>query len=106
MPVADRATLACGAFELAQALVKQWGEGVGLPLLCAYYSGRCPITALEIADMAGLSEDTARRKLQVLVRIGRVRVSDTRPARYAPVDSLAERSVNLIVKFVETATCG
>ncbi|WP_152524696.1 helix-turn-helix domain-containing protein [Novosphingobium lindaniclasticum] len=106
MSVADRAKLACAAADLAQALVKQWGEGVGLPLLCAYYSGAGPLTAAEIGELAGLSEDTARRKLQVLKSIGRVNATATRPVRYAPSERHAEKSIKLIEKFVETATCG
>ncbi|MBF7012560.1 MULTISPECIES: winged helix-turn-helix transcriptional regulator [Novosphingobium] len=89
------------------ALTRIWGPSVGLPLLCAFYRDNAALTAAEVAELAGVSEDTARRRLRELERIGRVVVhGGHRPIRYQPTLRLAERSLRLVEKFVEDATCG
>lgn len=92
--------------QLAQGMLARvlWAERVignapiGAALIYAYFIDGRFRSAIEIAKLAKVSEDTARRQLTKLARIGRVEERVENRARVFRIDpALAQRAVDMCI---------
>src|SRR3546814_479681 len=77
---------------------RMWGSPIGLCLVEAFYSEPPDVTASMIAERLGMSDDTARRRLDALVNIGRALVVDCplRGVCYQANAKYAEETINIL----------
>lgn len=95
------------AMEAGQRISRYWGPHVGLALVAAYYSDEYWLTAAELAERAGVSEDTAKRRLSDLAKIGRVDTARRgRQVCYRASRTGAEQTAQILNELVSAATCG
>lgn len=91
--------LASKAVDAALQLLRTWGGGIGLVLVEAHYSGDPWISAIQASKRLGgtISDDTARRRLDELVNVGRaeVQIVDSRKV-YRCKPELAEQTIELL----------
>lgn len=107
MQLHDKAKITADMAVVAARVVRTWGTGVGVPLVARYFSEDPWITAADLAMAAGVSEDTARRKLEELANVGRVVVGQRGRTRvYKARRDLAERTFEEIKRFISDAKCG
>lgn len=88
------------ALDAHLALERMWGSGpVGLILTEAYFTETVWLTAPAVAAKTGglLSDDTARRKLDALVNVGRAECRDEGYRRlYRALPKQAEETVAVL----------
>lgn len=99
--------LATTAHASAQ-MRKLWDDAaLGLALVTKFYSDDPWSSASALAEASDLSEDTARRKLAVLEKIGRVRSGKRgRLVVYKAHRDWASRTLELVNSLVLAANCG
>lgn len=95
------ARTAAAALVSLKALENLWGNArIGTALVAAFYADKHPRSALEVAELTGLSDDTARRHLERLARIGRVDCTEgDRTRLYRASPALAERTLAFLPRL-------
>lgn len=85
---------------------RHWGSPLGIHLVACFYADDPWITAGGLAADLDLSEDTVRRKLDELIRIGRVKTDRRgRTTYYKAHKRWAERSFAAINELILVAKC-
>ena len=95
------AKAAAAALVSIKSLENLWGNArIGTALVGAFYSGKHWHSATEVAELTGLSEDTARRHLERLARIGRVDcILPERTRHYRASAAWAERTLPFLPRL-------
>lgn len=83
-------------------LIRLWGRGmIGFVLVRAFYSESPWVSAAEVGREAGVSEDTAKRKLDELVGAGRaLTYQHGTGTRYSAPAKLAEETYAAILSVL------
>lgn len=102
-----RLRLLATAADASAEVRKFWGNSaLGLALVTKFYNDDPWATAAELAEAADLSEDTVRRKLADLHRIGRVRTGRRgRLTVYKAHRDWAARTYDIVNSLVLAAKC-
>jgi DNA-binding transcriptional ArsR family regulator len=109
MPARDDAlALLATAADASADIRRLWDHpALGLSLVAKFYSDDPWVSAAELAEATDLSEDTIRRKLDTLERIGRVRRGKRgRVAVYKAHRNWAARTHDIVKSMVLAANCG
>lgn len=108
MATHDPLQLFATAADASAEIRKLWDSApLGLCLCTKFYSDDPWVTAAELAEATDLSEDTIRRKLGALVRIGRVRSGRRgRLTVYKAHRDWVEKTYTVVKSLVLTANCG
>jgi predicted transcriptional regulator len=94
--------IANGILERQRWAQRVFGHNtIAAALFLAYVEGRRWLSAIELADLAEVSEDTARRQLAKLVQVGRVEERKIdRVKRYRLTHKIARRAAELALKGI------
>lgn len=104
----EKKRVMAAASDGAAALRRMWGNApLGLRLATAFYEDDPWVTAMEMAEGMEESEDTIRRKLDELAKIGRVKAMKRgRTTVYKAHREWAARSWEIVKSFLLAANCG
>lgn len=104
----ENLALLATAADASAEMRKLWGDAaLGLALVTQFYSDDPWTSASALAEASDLSEDTVRRKLVVLAKIGRVRTGKRgRVTVYKAHRDWAARTLDVINAMVLAAKCG
>lgn len=96
------------AAEATAEVRRVWDSAIlGVCLVTKFYSDDPWTSAAELAGATGFSEDTTRRRLEALARIGRVRVGQRGRVRvYKAQRDWAARTLQVVKSLAEAAKCG